>query len=160
MVYPSEADTLSRTATLPAELPSGLHSERIVRDLPALPFETALQRIVEHGFPAPPARVAQVVKLLVEGERTFSSEVRPGVVVPHARVEGLREPMVLLGTSPEGIQFPRARAAAKLVFVLLSPAERPEEHLRALAEIARMVSSEENVSELLEGHPLEEEEEA
>ncbi|HET8656216.1 MAG TPA: cation:proton antiporter [Longimicrobiaceae bacterium] len=153
MLYPPEVDTHRREPSRAVELPLGLRPDRIVRDLPPAPFEDTLQTILDHGFVAPPRRREEIARVLAAGERDFSSEVRPGVVVPHARVAGITERKVLLGVSPEGVDFPRARGPAHLIFVLLSPIERPEEHLRALAEIAAVVSSEEQIATLLADQP-------
>lgn len=151
IVYPPEADTSGRDIISDIGLPRGLMPERIVSDLPAMAYQEAILRILERGLRAQPGRLGEITDMLVEGEQGFSSEVRPGVVVPHARVTGIEEPILFLGTSREGIEFPHARQKAHLIFVLLSPAGRPSDHLRSLAEIARLVSSEETVEELLNG---------
>jgi len=57
--------------------------------------------------------------------------------------------MLILGISSDGIAFPGATVPARLIFVLLSPADRPEEHLRDLAEVARFISRPERVEDLL-----------
>ncbi len=148
IVYPSEAD-IPRRETLSGELPRGLQPERITYDLPPMRYEAALQEVLSSGFSHEPRHLEEIIRLLVRGEREFSTEVRPGVVVPHARVNGIEEPILFLGVSPGGIDFPHAKQPAHLIFVLLSPADQPQEHLRSLAEIARLVSREESVQELL-----------
>lgn len=150
MFYPAEVDTPQRDAVSPSVLPRGLQPDRIVFDLPRTPFPEALRAILATTI-RDDRQIDEVVQALVQGEREFSTEVRPGVVVPHARVQGIDEPVLFLGTSQEGIEFPHSRDPANLIFVLLSPAERPQEHLRSLAEIARLVSREEYVQELLGG---------
>jgi mannitol/fructose-specific phosphotransferase system IIA component (Ntr-type) len=115
-----------------------------------MPYQDALREILRTEIDNP-ERLAAITEALVEGEQDFSTEVRPGVVVPHARVAGIEETILFLGTCAEGIEFPHARDPAKLIFVLLSPAERPQEHLRSLADIARLVSRDEYVQELLGG---------
>jgi mannitol/fructose-specific phosphotransferase system IIA component (Ntr-type) len=72
------------------------------------------------------------------------------VVLPHVRLADLPHPVLVLGVSQGGVDFPRAREPARLIFLLVSPAERAEEHLRYLAEIARLLSSPERVRELME----------
>ncbi|HET7276355.1 MAG TPA: cation:proton antiporter [Longimicrobiaceae bacterium] len=148
IVYPGEADTSRREEIATGGLPRGLVPERIVFDLPSMPFEEALERLLATGF-SDRSKVRRIADLLVQSERQFSTEVRPGVIVPHARVNGLDEPLLFLGTSPAGIDFPQAREPARLIFVLLSPASRPQAHLNSLAEIARLVSNEEKVEELI-----------
>lgn len=154
ILYPSEADTPRREALPSGVLPRGLQPERITYDLPRMPYEAALRRMLEGTFGGDRRRLEHILGLLVRGEQEFSTEVRPGVVVPHARIEGIDEPIVFLGVSPERIDFPQAKEPAQLIFVLLSPADRPQEHLRSLAEIARLVARDEAVQELLEGRSM------
>ncbi|HEU0055455.1 MAG TPA: PTS sugar transporter subunit IIA, partial [Longimicrobium sp.] len=90
-----------------------------------------------------------LTNVVVRNERQFSSEIVPGVVLPHVRLAGLPGPVLMVGVSREGIVFPRAREPARLVFLLVSPAERAEEHLRTLAEIARLLSAPGRARELL-----------
>ena len=148
--FPSEADTPRRDPVVPSVLPRGLRPDRITFDIPPSHFEEALRTILRKSIDDA-EMVERITAILVEGEREFSTEVRRGVVVPHARVQGIDEPVLFLGTCPQGIEFPQARDPANLIFVLLSPADRPQEHLRSLAEIARLVSREEYVEELLGG---------
>jgi mannitol/fructose-specific phosphotransferase system IIA component (Ntr-type) len=150
MFYPPEAETPRRDVVAPSVLPRGLQPERIAFDLPTTPYADALRSILATAI-EDPVKIESIVAALVQGEEEFSTEVRAGVVVPHARVPGIREPVLFLGTSPDGIDFPHARQPANLIFVLLSPAELPQEHLRSLAEIALLVSREEYVQELLGG---------
>lgn len=60
-----------------------------------------------------------------------------GVAVPHARIAGLREPLVAVGLSDAGIDFdaPDGRPA-HVLFLVLTPLEDPELQLDLLAEIA------------------------
>lgn len=150
IIYPPEADTNYGEPALSADLPRGLRNERIVRDLPAMPYDEAIRRIVEHGLALEPKRLDRIVATLVTGEQEFSTELKPGVVVPHARVGGLTEPVIMLGTSQEGIEFPFTKDPARLIFVLLSPAEEAMAHLSALAEIARFVANDDDVEALFD----------
>ncbi|MEX2570674.1 MAG: cation:proton antiporter [Gemmatimonadota bacterium] len=151
IIYPSEADTPLREPVPDALLPRGLEPDRIVKNLPALTYDAAIRFILESGGLFDADRQEKISRVLVETQQEFSTELKPGVVVPHARFRGIEEPIVFLGTSQEGIEFPRADAPAHLIFVLLSPAERPQEHLEALGDIARLVRTHETVEELLEG---------
>jgi Kef-type K+ transport system membrane component KefB/mannitol/fructose-specific phosphotransferase system IIA component (Ntr-type) len=157
ILYPSEADTSRRDAVSSSKLPRGLMPERMVFDLPSMPFEEALRQLLGSAPTLGSRQLEEITRVLVQGEREFSTEVRPGVVVPHARVAGIQEPILFMGTSPAGIEFPQAREPARLIFILLSPVDRPQEHLRSLAEIARLVGREEKVQELLNGQVAEDE---
>ena len=127
-----------------------MEPEQIILDLPPVPFSEALEELLGSGFRARSAFTRNVVEVLVRREREFSSEVVPGVIVSHARLEGLTRPLLFLAISPEGIRFASSERRAQLIFLLLSPIERPEEHLRHLAEIARILSQPERVREMLQ----------
>lgn len=155
IIYPSEADTPLSERLPMADLPRGLIQDRIVADLPPLSYEMAMRHILEHSLPVASDRLDEIVRALVAGEQEFSTELKPGVVVPHTRVSGLDEPLIFLGASQAGIEFPNARDRARLIFILLSPADRPQDHLTALGEIARLVSRDEAVRALLGEQPAE-----
>lgn len=93
-------------------------------------------------------------RLLVASEREFSNEVQPGVLLPHARLAGLPEPVLALGISRDGIEAPGAAAPVHLVFLLVSPAHQPQAHLRKLAEIARALKAPGVVEETLRRYEL------
>src|SRR5690606_2626707 len=116
--------------------------------------EAAIRYILERTLQVHEDQMDLIVEALVSGEREFSTELKSGVVVPHTRLMGLEEPLLFLGTSREGIVFPNARDPARLIFILLSPTDRPQDHLTALGEIARLVSNEEAVQELLGDQPV------
>src|SRR5690606_22487378 len=99
--YPSEVETLREEHLAPSVLPRGLQADRIVFDLEPMPFEDALRTILDSAISDQKKRDS-IASILVEGERDFSTEVRPGIVVPHARVSGIEEPVLFLGTCPAG----------------------------------------------------------
>jgi mannitol/fructose-specific phosphotransferase system IIA component (Ntr-type) len=67
-------------------------------------------------------------------------ELEPGVLLLHAHVEEASEPLVFFGARPEGLSLLSLEAPARLVILLCAPSSQsPEEHLRTLGEIARLV---------------------
>ncbi len=101
-----------------------------------------------------PERLGAVLDALqAAGDLTW--EMVPGVVVAHVRIAALREMELFLGISPAGVRFPGLADPARLVFVLLTPEERPEEHLSALAQIARLVSDPARLRRMMDAPELE-----
>jgi Kef-type K+ transport system membrane component KefB/mannitol/fructose-specific phosphotransferase system IIA component (Ntr-type) len=149
MVFPSETRPASERDFTTTILPAALVPERVIFDLPRGPFEEALDTLLRTAFADDLPRLRQISSALAASERDFSNEILPGVVVPHAQVHGLREPMLFLAISDEGIEFPNATRPARLIFVLLSPPDVPEDHLRDLAEVVRLVGDEARVRTLL-----------
>ncbi|MEX0744013.1 MAG: cation:proton antiporter [Phycisphaeraceae bacterium] len=153
VVYPSEV-VAEATSAVPAPLGAQPLAETLAEghtafDLNDVKHEQALKRIVDVAFGDDAGTRTILTEVLVRNSREFSAEVTPGVVLVHAHVSAVREPTVLLGVSPEGVRFPLVQRPANLVFVLLSPANRsPEQHLKALAEIAKLVRQEQTVDRL------------
>lgn len=152
VLYPGQRDVGREHLALPApDAPSlkGLTAARVVRDVPDVPWDQALRLIIAPSLAGAPEMVDTIVDKLVDSSRELSAELRPGVVVPHASIDGVSEPMLFLGTSAAGIEFPGASQGAHLIFVLLSPRGRPTEHLRSLAELAQLMSSDTGLREVL-----------
>lgn len=65
-----------------------------------------------------------------------------GVAIPHARLPGLKAPIVALGRSASGVRFDaRHEDVARLVFLILTPEEQPRTHVQVLARVAGLVES-------------------
>jgi mannitol/fructose-specific phosphotransferase system IIA component (Ntr-type) len=148
MVYPAETGQAGRREFRETVLPAALTPERIVFDLPRMPYEKALDTLLRSVFAEDLPRLRQISTALAQSEREFSNEVLPGVVVPHGHVAGLADPLLFLGISDDGVDFPGASQPAHLIFLLLSPPEEPQEHLRTLAEVVRLVGNRNRVHTL------------
>lgn len=144
-IFPPEPETAPQDGGAP--LGEAVSPERVVR-LEPMSFIAAIGRLMEGVFGDETAR--RLANVVVRNEEQFSSELVPGVVLPHVRLQGLPRPVLLLGVSRAGVDFPRARHPARLIFLLVSPAERAEEHLQTLAGIARLLSSPGRVRELVD----------
>jgi len=72
-------------------------------------------------------------------EEALSTGIGNGVALPHARLEGLREPVVAVAISEPGIDFdaPDDRPAHVIVLVL-TPADDPSAQLDIAADLARL----------------------
>jgi len=145
-VYPPEAEV---PAELPGEMGDALAPDRVVR-LQSEDFGGAVRELLAPVFDA---RTAGELAEVLEGtEIRFSSEIVPGVALPHTRLTGLPRPILLLGISDQGVPLPHGTEPARLLVLLVSPAERADEHLRALASIARLLADPARTSTLLERH--------
>lgn len=159
IAYPAEVEAATPVGgVVPSEavpmLPMGLDPERIVLDLSEPSYRDALRRLLSTHI-RDPDRVEQVLARLAESEEEFSSEVRGGVVLPHALEHDLERPLMFLGVSPEGIRFPHPPEPARLVFLLLGPTERRSDHLHLLTRIARVLRASDDLEELMEATDIE-----
>ncbi|HET9916488.1 MAG TPA: HAD-IC family P-type ATPase, partial [Candidatus Binatia bacterium] len=65
------------------------------------------------------------------------SYIGAGIAVPHLRIEDLAEPELILGLAPDGLAFNDHKI--HIVLLLVTPAERPAEHLQLLQRIASLL---------------------
>ena len=154
VVYPAQVEARTDVPG-PGEgaLPFGLEADRIVFDLPGGPFRDALRRLLSAHFDDPD-RVEDITTRLARSEEEFSSEIRPGVTLPHALVPDLSEPLMFLGISPEGVRFPHSSEPARVIPVLLGPMERRYDHLRLLTRVARILRHADDLEGLFEAQKL------
>jgi len=69
-------------------------------------------------------------------ERKGSTGFGKGVAVPHVKVDGVEEMGAAIGLSEPGIEFNSLdKQPVHSVFLLLSPSDDPERHLRAMEVI-------------------------
>ena len=78
-----------------------------------------------------------------ERELKFASAVGRGVIVPHARLSGLAEPIIAVGRYAKPAGFPTPDGVpVRLVFLILTPLETPVMQLKILQRIASLVINE------------------
>lgn len=84
-----------------------------------------------------------VYESLLEREKRGSTGFGKGVAVPHAKDDRVRQMVAAIGLSPEGIDFSSLdKQPVYSVVMLLSPTDRPEEHLQAMETIFKHLSIE------------------
>ncbi len=84
-----------------------------------------------------------VLERLEEREKLGSTGFGYGVAIPHARLPGLKKPLVVCLQLAEAVDFGSAdHQPVKLVFGLVSPEQGGSMHLQALAHISRMLRNE------------------
>ena len=78
-------------------------------------------------------------------EKIHPTNLGNGVAIPHAYVQGLKRPRLLaarvngIQTDPDSLMPP-----IMLLFLVLSPRNRPQQHLEIMGEIARLVHDPQN----------------
>jgi nitrogen PTS system EIIA component len=88
--------------------------------------------------------VEGIVRSIITRERTRGTTgFGKGVAVPHVKVEGLPRIVAAVGRSSHGIDFGSLDGQPVYsVFLIVSPADQPEEHLRAMDLIFRHLQQE------------------
>jgi PTS system nitrogen regulatory IIA component len=76
-----------------------------------------------------------------EREEIMGTGIGDGIAVPHARVDALVRPVVVLGVSKQGIDWNAVDdQPARLIFLILTPSDDAASQLEILASIARGAS--------------------
>jgi CBS domain containing-hemolysin-like protein len=96
-----------------------------------------------------PVSKEQVVKAIDERERIVSTYLGKGLAMPHARLAGLQQPVVMFIRSEEGVPYRNHSEKAYLVFVLLTPAGQPRVHQRLQSIIATIMDESEYIPDHL-----------
>jgi mannitol/fructose-specific phosphotransferase system IIA component (Ntr-type) len=102
-------------------------------------FEEMIDLLVRAGRLADRAGALKAVRSR-EGQGTTG--IGQGVAIPHGKHESIPSLTAALGISSAGIEFDSIDGEpVHLVFLLLAPTDDPGPHVRALAEIARLVQT-------------------
>jgi two-component system sensor histidine kinase KdpD len=96
-------------------------------------LRTLAEAAVAGGEVEPAAVLANVAKREEQGS-TFLNE---GVALPHARIAGLRRPVVAVGLTRKGVSDVSTEKPVESVFLILSPEEAPEIQVRILGQVSR-----------------------
>ena len=122
-------DFVETSATV-ASLKAGNKKDVITELIEALVSKSILPRKLATG----------ALRAVMKRENLGSTGIGRGVAIPHARMEGIDEVLGVVGRSVEGIDFASLDGEpAYVFFLLLSPAEKPDPHLKALEHISKVL---------------------
>lgn len=99
-----------------------------------------LDSLIASGSAPPTIRDELLAKILVR-ERGSSTALGMGVAIPHVRYRGVQRMQLAIGLSARGIEFSALdKQPVYTVFLLLSPEEPIEAHLKAMELIFKHLS--------------------
>ncbi|MCS7021377.1 MAG: PTS sugar transporter subunit IIA [Gemmataceae bacterium] len=79
-----------------------------------------------------------IVKAVIRREQLGTTGIGQGIAIPHSRHSSVHELVGTLALAPEGLPFDSLdNEPVYVIFLLVSPQERPGDHLRALEAIVR-----------------------
>lgn len=120
--------------------------EAIQSDLKADDKEGVIREMVQALVEAGRIRAADyesIVKAILNREELGSTGIGRGVAVPHTKHPGVDRLVGSVAISREGVDFDALDGEkVNLFFLLISPQDRPGDHLRALENIARQLRDE------------------
>jgi len=83
-----------------------------------------------------------VKRAVIQRENQGSTGLGKGVAVPHVKHKSIKQVVAAFGRSETGVDFAALdRAPVYSVFLLLSPADRPDEHLSAMEKIFKSLQN-------------------
>ena len=81
-----------------------------------------------------------ILKKLMEREKLGSTSIGHHAAVPHTKLKDLKEPIISIGTSKEGILYNEAdKEPVHFIILILSPNYSPIIHLQILAAAASLI---------------------
>ena len=85
-----------------------------------------------------------VLQAVLSREKTRSTGIGSGIAIPHGKCKGVKDLVMAMGISHEGIDFQSIDEKPVYIVVLLaSPVDRTGPHIQALARISRLMLDEE-----------------
>lgn len=73
-------------------------------------------------------------------EKQGSTFIGEEIAIPHARLENLDKPIIVIGVNKIGIYDKESSNTARIMFLMLSPASDPNSHISILGNISKMAS--------------------
>jgi two-component system sensor histidine kinase KdpD len=138
---PAGVSSVSETATR-LGLSQLLSSERVVIWNEPVKKEAVLRRLVETiGLKNGDRGPAELLNAILEREEQGSTFFNEGAAFPHVRVDGLAHPVVSLGLTRQGVSDEPTEKPVEFVFLILSPAENPDEQIKILALASQAAQS-------------------
>lgn len=127
-----------------------MREDLVFWDLPRLDKPAFVKALVGQVMSALPSLdEGQLLDRLLEREAQQSTGIGGGLALPHATVSGLEKTVLVVGRIREGLDFDALDGEpVDLLFLLLSPPDARDVHLRLLARLARIVTPDETLAEL------------
>lgn len=135
----------------PSELRSLLKGKQIIPRLKAESKEGIIWELVTalHSAGKIP-QVKSIYYTVMERENHLSGGLAHGFAIPHAHTDEVSEPLIAIGIKPAGIDFDSIdNKPSFLFFLILTPVNDANVHIRLLSSISRLSKQPQAMSELL-----------
>jgi two-component system sensor histidine kinase KdpD len=119
------------------ELSGLLSPERIVIWEESVGKDVVLRELAYAAAGAGGVDPGLVLANIAKREEQGSTFLNEGVALPHARIEGLPQPLVAVGLTRKGVSDVATEKPIESVFLILSPEEAPEVQVRILGQVSR-----------------------
>ena len=120
-----------------------VNEKAICADLRAVDKEGVIAELVDslvHAEAISEDEKDSIVQAIMKREELGSTGIGRGVAVPHTKHPSVEELVGTVGVSCDGVDFTSLDGEkVQLFFLLVSPPDRPGDHLRALENISRQL---------------------
>ena len=120
-----------------------VHADAIIPDLKADSKEAAIREMVASLKSAKHIAAGDedsIVTAILKREELGSTGIGRGIAVPHTKNPSVSELTATIAISKSGVDFDSLDGeAVHILFLLVSPPDKPGEHLRALETVARQL---------------------
>ena len=119
-----------------------LSDRHIMLDPEANTIESLLHAMSERAVELTDIKEAEIFKEVWARESVMHTALPNGLAVPHARLDNLSKPTVIVARSSRGVDFDAPDGMlARLIFLLLTPTDQPASQLELLALVAKTYES-------------------
>jgi len=88
----------------------------------------------------------EIIEKLMQRESLGSTALGEGIAIPHCKAKGIKNPILLVGIAPSGVDFEAPDGQpVKVFFLLITSPEDPSLNLQILALIAQLVKKSPNL---------------
>lgn len=127
-----------------------IRKDSVIVGLKARDKKGVIDEMVRPLAQANGVRYEDLTRVLMERERLGSTGIGGGVGIPHGKLRGLENLILGIAISREGVNFDAIDGRpTHLFFVLVTPENAIDLHLKLLARISRMLREEKIRSSLL-----------
>jgi len=114
--------------------------------LPSLTGQTkqhVMEELVEHLATVQQGiNAGELLKTLLEREKLGSTGIGNGIAIPHGKLSGLSNIILVFARSTAGVPFEAIDGKPiHLIFLLIAPANSTGGHLKALARLSRLLKN-------------------
>lgn len=120
-----------------------LNEQLILPELKGTTKQHVMEEVVEHLADVHSGiNAGELLKALLEREKLGSTGIGNGIAIPHGKLAGLADIILVFARSTRGVPFEAIDGKPiHLIFLLVAPANSTGGHLKALARLSRLLKN-------------------
>jgi PTS system nitrogen regulatory IIA component len=120
-----------------------LNEQLILPNLVGTTKQHVMEEVVEHLATVQKGiNAGELLKALLEREKLGSTGIGNGIAIPHGKLAGLSDIILVFARSSSGVPFEAIDGKPiHLIFLLVAPANSTGGHLKALARLSRLLKN-------------------